>query len=173
MSQTMLERQKDIWGRPPLKAALDGGFASKDNVKKAKKLGVKDICFAKRRGNQGNGHVPESLCAQTSQEFSSRYRVGNILAQTMFWVRSLQLARVALLPELRVGVDRFGQPAYACQDGYCGIARRRNIATAYAWSFPGYVCHHNHKYRRKKLKSIGTANRILYVAGIHRSRRQL
>ena len=50
MSQTMLERQKDIWGRPPLKAALDGGFASKDNVKKAKKLGVKDICFAKRRG---------------------------------------------------------------------------------------------------------------------------
>ncbi|MBI4739920.1 ISNCY family transposase, partial [Candidatus Woesearchaeota archaeon] len=50
LSQTMLERQKDIWGRPPLKAALDGGFASKDNVRKAKELGVKDICFAKRRG---------------------------------------------------------------------------------------------------------------------------
>ena len=50
MSQTMLERQKDIWGRPPLKAALDGGFASKDNVELAKGLGVKDICFAKRRG---------------------------------------------------------------------------------------------------------------------------
>ena len=50
MSQTMLERQKDIWGRPPLKAALDGGFASKDNVRKGKALGVKDICFAKRRG---------------------------------------------------------------------------------------------------------------------------
>jgi len=46
----MLERQKDIWGRPPLKAALDGGFASKENVRKAKELGVKDICFAKRRG---------------------------------------------------------------------------------------------------------------------------
>ena len=50
LSQTMLERQKEIWGRPPLKAALDGGFASKDNVGKAKELGVKDICFAKRRG---------------------------------------------------------------------------------------------------------------------------
>ena len=50
LSQTMLERQKDIWGRPPLKAALDGGFASKDNVRKAKELGVKDVCFAKRRG---------------------------------------------------------------------------------------------------------------------------
>jgi len=50
LTQTMLTRQKDIWGRPPLKAALDGGFASKNNVKLAKGDGVKDICFAKRRG---------------------------------------------------------------------------------------------------------------------------
>ncbi len=46
----MLERQVSIWGRPPLKAAMDGGFASKENVRLAKLLGVKDICFAKKRG---------------------------------------------------------------------------------------------------------------------------
>jgi len=46
----MLDRQKDIYNRYPLKAALDGGFASKNNVKIAKGKGVKDVCFAKRRG---------------------------------------------------------------------------------------------------------------------------
>lgn len=46
----MLDRQNDIYGRYPLKAAFDGGFASHDNLKGAKVLGVKDVCFAKKRG---------------------------------------------------------------------------------------------------------------------------
>lgn len=46
----MIERQKDIYGNAPLKAAFDGGFASKDNLDDIKKLGVKDICFSKKRG---------------------------------------------------------------------------------------------------------------------------
>ena len=69
MSQTMLERQKDIWGRPPLKAALDGGFASKDNVKKAKQLGVKDICFAKRRGIKVTDMCGVPMCTNVSGIF--------------------------------------------------------------------------------------------------------
>jgi IS5 family transposase len=50
LTQTMLERQRQIYGRFPLKAALDGGFASKDNLQQAKASGVKDVCFAKKRG---------------------------------------------------------------------------------------------------------------------------
>lgn len=46
----MLERQNDIYDRYPLKASFDGGFASKNNLKNAKELGVKDVCFAKKRG---------------------------------------------------------------------------------------------------------------------------
>jgi len=46
----MIERQKEIYGRYPLKAAFDGGFTSKENLKAVKDLGVKDVCFAKRRG---------------------------------------------------------------------------------------------------------------------------
>lgn len=46
----MLERQKALYGRPPRQAALDGGFASKDNLKDAKTLGVADVCFQKKRG---------------------------------------------------------------------------------------------------------------------------
>ena len=50
LPQTMLDRQRQIYGRYPLKAALDGGFASKDNLQNAKTSGVKDVCFAKKRG---------------------------------------------------------------------------------------------------------------------------
>jgi IS5 family transposase len=48
--EQMLDRQQEIYGRYPLKAALDGGFASKDNLEAAKGKGIKDVCFAKKRG---------------------------------------------------------------------------------------------------------------------------
>jgi IS5 family transposase len=47
---SMLKRQKEIYGRAPRQAALDGGFASKENLREAKELGVQDVCFAKKRG---------------------------------------------------------------------------------------------------------------------------
>ena len=46
----MLERQKEIYGRPPRQAAMDGGYASKDNLADAKELGVDDVVFHKKRG---------------------------------------------------------------------------------------------------------------------------
>lgn len=46
----MLERQKEIYGRAPLKVALDGGFSSKNNLEAAKQIGIKDVCFSKGRG---------------------------------------------------------------------------------------------------------------------------
>ena len=46
----MFDRQKEIYGRYPLKAALDGGFASVENLTYAKSNSVKDVCFSKKRG---------------------------------------------------------------------------------------------------------------------------
>ena len=46
----MLDRQKQLYGKYPLKVALDGGFASKENLNKAKEKQIKDVCFAKKRG---------------------------------------------------------------------------------------------------------------------------
>lgn len=48
--EQMLDRQEQIYGRYPLKVAFDGGFASKDNLVKAKERDIKDVCFAKKRG---------------------------------------------------------------------------------------------------------------------------
>jgi IS5 family transposase len=50
MTDQMLDRQRDLYGRYPLKAALDGGFASKENLNSAKSKHIKDVCFAKKRG---------------------------------------------------------------------------------------------------------------------------
>lgn len=46
----MLDRHELIYGHYPLKVALDGGFASKDNLRAAKAREIKDVCFAKKRG---------------------------------------------------------------------------------------------------------------------------
>ena len=46
----MLKRQNQLYGRYPLKSSFDGGFASKNNLKQAKSLPIKDVCFAKKRG---------------------------------------------------------------------------------------------------------------------------
>jgi IS5 family transposase len=50
LATPMLDRQKQLYGRYPLKACFDGGFASKDNLKEAKSRLIKDVCFAKKRG---------------------------------------------------------------------------------------------------------------------------
>ena len=46
----MLDRQHNIYRRYPLKVALDGDFASEENLKIAKSNKIKDVCFAKKRG---------------------------------------------------------------------------------------------------------------------------
>ena len=46
----MLDRQEVLYGRPPRQSAADGGFASKGNLLDGKGRGIKDVCFAKKRG---------------------------------------------------------------------------------------------------------------------------
>jgi IS5 family transposase len=46
----LLRRQTHLFGQPPRQASFDGAFASTENLADAKRLGVEDVCFAKRRG---------------------------------------------------------------------------------------------------------------------------
>ena len=45
-----LERQKALFGKAPKSAALDGAYASNENLEKAKELGVERCAFSKGRG---------------------------------------------------------------------------------------------------------------------------
>ena len=46
----MIDRQQELYGRPPRQAAFDGGFASTENLREIKGRGVEDVAFAKRCG---------------------------------------------------------------------------------------------------------------------------
>ena len=46
----MVDRQIEIYGKPPRQIAFDGGFASRSNVKDIKTKGVKDVSFSKKCG---------------------------------------------------------------------------------------------------------------------------
>jgi transposase, IS5 family len=45
----MLERHIALYGTPPRQTASDGGYASLDNLKQAKAMGVHDVAFHKKR----------------------------------------------------------------------------------------------------------------------------
>jgi IS5 family transposase len=46
----MVERTRAILGKAPEQAVFDGGFSSRDNMCRIKKLGVKDVAFTKHHG---------------------------------------------------------------------------------------------------------------------------
>ena len=48
--QPLVHRHITHYDRAPRQLSADGGFASKDNLRWAKKQGIVDVCFAKRRG---------------------------------------------------------------------------------------------------------------------------
>ena len=50
LALNMVQRQEKIFDCVPLKAAFDGGFASKANLMQIKDLGVRDVAFRKKRG---------------------------------------------------------------------------------------------------------------------------
>ena len=88
LTTTMLQRQKEIYGRYPAKAAFDGGFASKDNLKTAKGFGIKDVCFSKKRGLQ----VEEMCRSEWVYKRLRNFRAG--VESVISWVkRSLGLDR--------------------------------------------------------------------------------
>jgi transposase, IS5 family len=50
LATRMVERQVEVFARPPRQVVFDGGFASQANLQDIKDLGVKDVAFSKRRG---------------------------------------------------------------------------------------------------------------------------
>ena len=50
LTQLMVDRQEEIFARLPREVALDGGFASKENLKVLRAKGIPNIMFSKRRG---------------------------------------------------------------------------------------------------------------------------
>lgn len=76
LTKTMLDRQEEIYSRTPLKVALDGGFASCENLKIAKEQGIKDVCFSKGRGLSAEDMCRSSYVYKALRKFRAGIESG-------------------------------------------------------------------------------------------------
>ena len=72
-----IERQKEIFGRAPLKVSFDGGFNSTANLAAIKKLGVRDVMFHKKRSLSISEMVKSSWVYKQMKRFRAGIE-GNI-----------------------------------------------------------------------------------------------
>ena len=68
----MLRRHFEHYGLYPRQASLDGGFASQENLKWAKKQGIEDVAFAKK----GKLKVPDRVRSSWVYRQLRRFRAG-------------------------------------------------------------------------------------------------
>ena len=66
-----LERHVDLFGRAPRQVAMDGGFASKQNVAMAKAFGVEDMAFNKKSGLEIHEMVRSAWVFRRLRDFRS------------------------------------------------------------------------------------------------------
>lgn len=83
-----IERVKGIFGKAPLQASFDGGFASRANVADIKALGVKDVAFNKRCGLE----ITDMVKSKPVYRALSAFRSG-IEGTISFLKRAFGLAR--------------------------------------------------------------------------------
>jgi IS5 family transposase len=77
LAKAMVERQVEIFSRPPRQIAFDGGFASKTNLSEIKALGVQDVAFSKSRGLEIGDMVKSSWVFKRLRDFRAGIE-GNI-----------------------------------------------------------------------------------------------
>jgi IS5 family transposase len=77
LAKTMVDRQVEIFSRPPRQIVFDGGFASKVNLSEIKAVGVQDVAFSKGRGLEISDMVKSSWVFKRLRDFRAGIE-GNI-----------------------------------------------------------------------------------------------
>lgn len=77
LAKTMVDRQAEIFSRPPRQIVFDGGFASKMNLSEIKAVGVEDVAFSKGRGLEIGDMVKSSWVYKRLRDFRAGIE-GNI-----------------------------------------------------------------------------------------------
>ena len=72
-----MDRQAEIFARPPRQIVFDGGFASKLNLSEIKEMGVQDVAFSKGRGLEIDDMVKSSWVFKRLRDFRAGIE-GNI-----------------------------------------------------------------------------------------------
>jgi len=98
----MLERHAARWGAAPTHAAFDGGYASRENLKAAKELGVTHAVFQKTRGLKDEDMSPSSWIRRQLRNFRAGVEAGISHLKRCF---GLGLCRWKGLPAFRAYVQ--------------------------------------------------------------------
>jgi IS5 family transposase len=77
LAKTMVDRQTEIFSRPPQQIVFDGSFASKANLSEIKASGVEDVVFSKGRGLDIGDMVKDSWVYKRLRDFRAGIE-GNI-----------------------------------------------------------------------------------------------
>ena len=77
LAKTMVDRQTEIFARPPRQIVFDGAFASKANLLDIKAAGVKDVAFSKSLGMEIGAMVKSSWVYKRLRDFRAGIE-GNI-----------------------------------------------------------------------------------------------
>ncbi len=72
----MLRRHCARYGKPPTHAAFDGGYASGENLKRAKEMGVKHTVFSKKRGLKEEDMTPSPWIFARLRRFRAGVEAG-------------------------------------------------------------------------------------------------
>lgn len=98
----MLERHAERYGAPPERAAFDGGYASKDNLKDAKALGVRHAVFHRKRGMKVEDMTPSAWIHRQLKRFRAGVEAGISYLKRCF---GLGLCRWSGLPRFKAYVQ--------------------------------------------------------------------
>ncbi len=77
LAQIMVDRQTEIFTRPPRQIVYDGGFSSKQNLQDIKAKGVEDVAFSKGRGLEVSAMVKSAWVYKRLRDFRAGIE-GNI-----------------------------------------------------------------------------------------------
>jgi IS5 family transposase len=77
LATRMVERQIEVFARPPRQIVFDGGFASQVNLQDIKDRGVQDVAFSKRRGLEVSAMVKSTWVYRRLRNFRAGIE-GNI-----------------------------------------------------------------------------------------------
>lgn len=80
----LVRRLQQRVGRSPRQASFDGAFASQDNLAALKRLGVRDVCFAKKRGLAVRDMVRSAWVYDQLRRFRAGIEAGISLLKRVF-----------------------------------------------------------------------------------------
>lgn len=126
----MLDRHEQVYGHYPLNVALDGGFASKTNLKAAKSepRHIKNVCFAKSRGLKEEDMCQSSWVYKRLRRFRAGIESGISWLKRSFGFSRCTWKSIRIVQELCVVLHRLGEPIHVGERAESGnIAKELKI----------------------------------------------